>query len=222
MGNVTLMLVLTALTSLILGMGMPTTANYIIMATLTAPVILTLGADAGLILPIIAIHLFVFYFGIMADVTPPVGLASYAGAAISRSDPIKTGVQAFYYSLRIIILPFIFLFNTELLMISGVGEDGRAIWIDNYLHISWIFFSGLIAMFSFASALQGFLVTKCSWFTRLVLLVSCLTVFRPGVIEAYIPMGRIGLQVIGVGVFFAIFFIQKYNYNRRKQLLQKR
>ncbi len=221
MGNVTLMLVFTAMTSLILGMGMPTTANYIIMATLTAPVILTLGADAGLILPIIAIHLFVFYFGIMADVTPPVGLASYAGAAISRSDPIKTGVQAFYYSLRIMILPFIFLFNTELLMISGVTADGHAIWIDNYLHISWIFFSGLIAMFAFASALQGFLVTKCSWFTRLILLVSCLTVFRPGVLESYVYMGRIGLQIIGVGVFFAIFFIQKFNYNRRKLLLQK-
>jgi TRAP transporter 4TM/12TM fusion protein len=221
MGNVTLMLVFTAFTSLILGMGMPTTANYIIMATLTAPVILTLGADAGLILPIIAIHLFVFYFGIMADVTPPVGLASYAGAAISRSDPIKTGVQAFYYSLRIMILPFIFLFNTELLMIGGVTEDGHAIWIDNYLHIGWIFFSGLIAMFSFASALQGYLVTKCSWFTRLILLVNCMTVFRPGIFESYVPMGRIGLQIIGVGIFFAVFFIQKHNYNRKKLLLQR-
>jgi TRAP-type uncharacterized transport system fused permease subunit len=93
MGNVVLMLIFTAMTSLLLGMGMPTTANYIIMATLTAPVIIQLGADAGLVFPLIAAHLFVFYFGILADDTPPVGLAAYAGAAIARSDPIATGIQ---------------------------------------------------------------------------------------------------------------------------------
>jgi TRAP transporter 4TM/12TM fusion protein len=215
MGNISLMLIFTAMTSLILGMGMPTTANYIIMATLTAPVIVHLGADAGLVFPLIAAHLFVFYFGILADDTPPVGLAAYAGAAIARTDPIKTGIQGFTYDLRTAILPFIFIFNTELLMISGVTDTGMPIWIDSYFQISWIFFSGLIAMFSFASALQGFLVTKCSWLLRLVLLLNTVTVLRPGVFESHLPMGRFGLQLLGVLVYFSIFFFQMY---RNKQL----
>ncbi|MFO7728111.1 MAG: TRAP transporter permease [Desulfonatronovibrio sp.] len=220
MGNVVLMLIFTAMTSLILGMGMPTTANYIIMATLTAPVIVHLGTDAGLVFPLIAAHLFVFYFGILADDTPPVGLAAYAGAAIARTDPIKTGVQGFTYDLRTAILPFIFLFNTELLMISGVTDSGMPIWIDSYMYIAWIFFSGLIAMFSFASALQGFLVTKCSWLLRLVLLLNTVTVLRPGVFESYVPMGRTGLQIIGVLIYFAIFFFQMYKSNVKKRLLK--
>lgn len=221
MGNVVLMLILTAMTSLILGMGMPTTANYIIMATLTAPVIVHLGADAGLVFPLIAAHLFVFYFGILADDTPPVGLAAYAGAAIARTDPIKTGIQGFTYDLRTAILPFIFLFNIELLMMSGVTEAGRPIWIDNYFYIGWIFFSGLIAMFSFASALQGFLATKCSWLIRLVLLLNCVTVLRPGVFENFLPLGRLGLQIVGVAVFFSIFFYQKFKTKKQKLLFRK-
>ncbi|MCA1743351.1 MAG: TRAP transporter permease [Desulfovibrionales bacterium] len=221
MGNVSLMLILTAITSLILGMGMPTTANYIIMATLTAPVIVHLGADAGLVFPLIAAHLFVFYFGILADDTPPVGLAAYAGAAIARTDPIKTGIQGFTYDLRTAILPFIFLFNIELLMMSGVTEAGKPIWIDNYFYIGWIFFSGLIAMFSFASALQGFLATKCSWLIRLVLLLNCVTVLRPGVFEDFLPLGRLGLQILGVIVFFSIFFYQKFRTQKQKLLFRK-
>ncbi|MFN3495381.1 MAG: TRAP transporter permease, partial [Hydrogenophaga sp.] len=120
-GNLMLMLVLVALISLILGMGLPTTANYIVVSTLMAPVVVELGAQSGLIVPLIAVHLFVFYFGLMADVTPPVGLASFAAAAIARADPIKTGVTAFYYSMRTAILPFLFIFNTQLLLIGLTG-----------------------------------------------------------------------------------------------------
>ncbi len=98
-GNILAILFLTAILSLILGMGLPTTANYIVVSALLAPVIVTLGQQNGLIVPLIAVHLFVFYFGIMADVTPPVGLASFAAAAVSGGDPIKTGVVAFFYSL---------------------------------------------------------------------------------------------------------------------------
>ncbi|MCV5371730.1 TRAP transporter large permease subunit, partial [Escherichia coli] len=87
-GSVILMLLFTAVISLILGMGLPTTANYIVVSTLMAPVIVTLGAAHGLIIPLIAVHLFVFYFGILADDTPPVGLAAFAAAAIAKSDPI--------------------------------------------------------------------------------------------------------------------------------------
>jgi TRAP transporter 4TM/12TM fusion protein len=204
MGNVGLMLLFTAMTSLLLGMGMPTTANYIIMATLTAPVIVQLGADAGLVFPIIAAHLFVFYFGILADDTPPVGLAAYAGAAIARSDPIKTGVQGFSYDLRTAILPFIFLFNTDLLMISGVTETGGIIWLDDYLHIAWIAIAGILSMFAFASAIQGWLVKRCNWGERLILFAISATTFRPGVFAQYLPFDRLGMQILGVCGFFLL------------------
>src|SRR5690606_6085550 len=117
-GNLMVMLLLTAVICLILGMGLPTTANYIVVATLMAPVIVQLGAEHGLAVPLIAVHLFVFYFGLMADVTPPVGLASFAASAISGADPIRTGVQAFRYEIRTALLPFIFIFNTQLLLIG--------------------------------------------------------------------------------------------------------
>ena len=128
-GNLMLMLVLVAVVSLILGMGLPTTANYIVVSTLMAPVVVELGAQSGLIVPLIAVHLFVFYFGLMADVTPPVGLASFAAAAIARTDPIKTGVTAFFYSMRTAILPFLFIFNTQLLMIGISGPFHLALTI---------------------------------------------------------------------------------------------
>ena len=215
MGNVVLMLIFTAMTCLILGMGMPTTANYIIMATLTAPVIVQLGADAGLVFPLIAAHLFVFYFGILADDTPPVGLAAYAGAAIARSDPIRTGIQGFTYDMRTAILPFIFLFNNELLMIAGVTETGGIIWLDDPFRIGWVFLSGLIAMFAFASAVQGQLVERCNLLERLILLAVAATTFKAAVIEAHLPLGPTTIQVIGIGVYFAMIAFQTVRAKRR-------
>ena len=215
MGNVVLMLIFTAMTSLLLGMGMPTTANYIIMATLTAPVIVQLGMDAGLVFPLIAAHLFVFYFGILADDTPPVGLAAYAGAAIARSDPIRTGIQGFTYDLRTAILPFIFLFNNEMLMIAGVTETGGIIWMDNPVRIAWIFFSGLIAMFAFASALQGQLVERCNLFERFLLLVVAASTFRAGAVEPYVPLGTVGIRIIGISLYFGLWTFQKIRADRR-------
>ncbi len=215
MGNVVLMLIFTAMTCLILGMGMPTTANYIIMATLTAPVIVQLGADAGLVFPLIAAHLFVFYFGILADDTPPVGLAAYAGAAIARSDPIRTGIQGFTYDMRTAILPFIFLFNNELLMIAGVTETGGIIWLDDPLRIGWVFLSGLIAMFAFASAVQGQLVERCNLLERLILLAVAASTFKAAVIEAHLPLGPTTIQVIGIGVYFAMIAFQTVRAKRR-------
>ena len=106
----------TAVASLIIGMGLPTTATYIVMASLMAVVIVDLGPSAGLAVPLIAAHLFVFYFGIMADVTPPVGLASFAAAAVSGGDPIRTGFTAFFYSLRTVALPFLFIYNPTLIL----------------------------------------------------------------------------------------------------------
>jgi TRAP transporter 4TM/12TM fusion protein len=216
MGNVILMLIFTAMTSLILGMGMPTTANYIIMATLTAPVIIELGGAAGLVFPLIAAHLFVFYFGILADDTPPVGLAAYAAAAIARTDPIKTGIQGFTYDMRTAILPFIFLFNTELLMISGVDASGNIIWIDSIPKLIWIFITGLTAMFSFTSAVQGQFVTRCNILERVILLAICLISFRPGFFAPFIPhVDREPLQAIGFFSFWLMGGLQMLRLQRK-------
>ena len=168
-GNILAILVLTAVLSLILGMGLPTTANYIVVSALLAPVIVTLGQQNGLIVPLIAVHLFVFYFGIMADVTPPVGLASFAAAAVSGGDPIKTGVVAFFYSLRTAALPFLFIFNTELLLI-GVGW-GQGIFV---------FVVATIAMLLFAAATQGWFIAKNRFYETIALLLIAFTLFRPG------------------------------------------
>lgn len=169
-GNLMLMLVLVAVISLILGMGLPTTANYIVVSTLMAPVIVELGAQSGLIVPLIAVHLFVFYFGLMADVTPPVGLASFAAAAIAKHDPIKTGITAFYYSMRTAILPFLFIFNTQLLLI---GLDGP-------LHVALTMGSALVAMLVFAASTSGYFFARNRWYETILMLLICFTLFRPG------------------------------------------
>lgn len=169
MGNLLLILGLTAVLSLILGMGLPTTANYIVVSALLAPVIVHLGAQNGLLVPLIAVHLFVFYFGIMADVTPPVGLASFAAAAVSGGDPIRTGFQAFYYSLRTAALPFLFIFNTDLLLIDVSFLQGIVIFVVS-----------TIAMLIFAAATQGFMITRSRWYESILLLLIAFSLFRPG------------------------------------------
>jgi TRAP transporter 4TM/12TM fusion protein len=168
-GNLMAILGLTAVLSLILGMGLPTTANYIVVSALLAPVIVTLGQQNGLIVPLIAVHLFVFYFGIMADVTPPVGLASFAAAAVSGGDPIKTGVIAFFYSLRTAALPFLFIFNTELLLIDVTWAQGI-----------FVFVIATIAMLLFAAATQGWFLAKNRFYETILLLLVAFTLFRPG------------------------------------------
>jgi TRAP transporter 4TM/12TM fusion protein len=169
-GNLILMLFFTAAISLILGMGLPTTANYIVVSTLMAPVIVTLGAQSGLIVPLIAVHMFVFYFGILADDTPPVGLAAFAAAAIARSDPIRTGIQGFTYDIRTAILPFMFIFNTQLLLIG----------VDHWWDLALIVSSAIVAMLVFAAATQGFFLVKSRIWETLVLLVVTFSLFRPG------------------------------------------
>ena len=213
-GNVTLMLVLTAITSMILGMGLPTTANYIVMATLTAPVIVQLGGDAGLVVPVLAAHLFVFYFGILADDTPPVGLAAYAAAAIAKSDPIRTGVQGFTYDLRTAILPFVFIFNIDLLMMAGITESGDIIWINDIVQLLWIFAVALIAMFAFAAFIQGYFATRCNWIERLVLLAICIILFRPAVIADQIGLAREIIQGAGLVAYGGLYMMQRMRARR--------
>lgn len=169
-GNLMVMLVLVAMICLILGMGLPTTANYIVVSSLMAPVIVALGAQNGLLVPLIAVHLFVFYFGLMADVTPPVGLASYAAAGIANSDPIRTGLTAFGYSARTAILPFMFIFNTELLLI-GI----TSIW-----HLMLTISMATIASLCFAAGTQGWFLTRNRWHEAALLLLVTFSLFRPG------------------------------------------
>ena len=168
-GSLMVMLVLVAIMSLILGMGLPTTANYIVVSSLMAPVIVALGAKSGLIVPLIAVHLFVFYFGILADDTPPVGLAAFAAAAISGGDPIKTGLQGFAYDIRTALLPFLFIFNTELLLIDV--SLPKAIFV---------FIVATIAMMLFAAATQRWFLTRNRIWESLALLLIAFTLFRPG------------------------------------------
>ena len=177
-GNVLVMLLLTAVICLLIGAGVPTTANYILVATLMAPVIVELGARSGLVIPLIAVHLFVFYFGIMADVTPPVGLASYAAAAISGDDPNATGWQATWYSLRTTVLPFVFIFNPQLLLI-GVGS-----WIEVVL----VCVTGTIASLLFAAATMKWFRTRCTWLEVGLLLAATFLFFRPDwMIDQFAP-----------------------------------
>ncbi len=169
LGHIMLILFWTAILSLILGMGLPTTANYIVVSSLLAPVIVALGQQNGLIVPLIAVHMFVFYFGIMADVTPPVGLASFAAAAISGGDPIRTGFVAFFYSLRTALLPFLFIFNTDLLLIDVTPLEGV-----------FIFVVATAAMLIFTAGSQGFFLAKSKLWESAAMLLIAFTLFRPG------------------------------------------
>ncbi len=201
-GNFILILIITALASLILGMGLPTTANYIVMASLTAPVILTLGEKNGIVIPLIAAHLFVFFFGILADDTPPVGLAAFAASAIAKSDPIKTGVQGFTYDIRTAILPFMFIFNTDLLLIG----------VDNFFYALWIFIAALFAMFAFAALTQGFFARKNRWYEGVLLGVVVLTLLRPYLISSLLKVPELPVFVVnlaGMALLVTVYMVQQ-------------
>ncbi len=167
--NVIILIFLTIILCLLLGMGLPTTANYVVVASLMSMVLVDVGNASGFIFPLIAVHLFVFYFGLMADVTPPVGLASYAAAGISGGDPLKTGVQAFWYSLRTGILPIVFLFNHELLLIG----------IENIWHALLVISTSLIGILVFTAATQRWMFNKLKWFEIIIFLIISISLLSP-------------------------------------------
>ena len=159
-------------------MGLPTTANYVVVASLMSMVLVDVGNASGYIFPLIAVHLFVFYFGLLAEVTPPVGLASYAAAGISGGDPLKTGVQAFWYSLRTAILPIVFLFNHELLLIG----------VDNIWHALVVIITSLIGILVFTAATQAWFINKMRWYEIVVFLLISLSFLRPDyVMDKFYP-----------------------------------
>jgi TRAP transporter 4TM/12TM fusion protein len=173
MGNIYLMLVITAIASLIIGMGLPTTATYIVMASLTAPVIVEIGSYSDFIVPLMAAHLFCFYFGILADDTPPVGLAAYAAAAIAKSPPIATGLQGFMYDIRTAILPFMFIFNSDLIL-HNINS-----WPQGIL----IFLMACMGNFAFASATQGWYFTRVKIYEVPIFLAATLSLMRPDLLH---------------------------------------
>jgi TRAP transporter 4TM/12TM fusion protein len=200
MGNLFLMLAITAGACLILGMGLPTTANYIVMASLTAPALVTIAEWQGFTVPLIAAHLFVFYFGILADDTPPVGLAAYAAAAIAKSDPIPTGIQGFMYDIRTAVLPFMFIFNTDMLLIG----------IDSFPLAIYIFAMTCVGMFAFASATQGWFIAKTRWYEIVLLLGVSLVMFRPDFFAKFIGIENHYMSyLVGLALWGGIYFLQR-------------
>lgn len=206
-GNIYLLLLITALASLLLGMGLPTTANYIVMASLTAPIIVKVGADYGFVVPLLAAHLFVFFFGILADDTPPVGLAAYAASAIADSPPIATGVQGFAYDIRTAIIPFMFIFNHDLIL------DG----INSWPFGLFIFAMTLMASLIFSSAVQGWFLTKNKLFELPILLASSFLFYRPGIVTDIFNLND-DWKYYFYGLAFAILLIvvvtQKFRISR--------
>jgi TRAP transporter 4TM/12TM fusion protein len=168
-GNFVLMLVLTGLICLVLGSGLPTTASYVVVAILMAPVIVALAAQNDIAVPLIAAHMFVFYFGLMADVSPPVGLAAYAAGAIAGADPMKVGWQGMRYEIRTALLPFVFIYNPAILMIDIGGP----------IHFLVVVTCCVLAMGAFVAASQSWLLTRNRWYETVALLLICFTLFRP-------------------------------------------
>ncbi|MFN0184250.1 MAG: TRAP transporter permease [Aquabacterium sp.] len=168
-GNVMVMLLFIAFVCLVLGLGVPTTANYVLVATLMAPVVVELGARSDLIIPLIAVHLFVFYYGIMGDITPPVGLATFAAAAISGEDAIATGIQGSLYALRTVILPFIWVFNPLLLLID----------VDSVTELVLVVGAATLAMLLFSALTMRWFRVQCRWWEMAVLAVAVMLLFRP-------------------------------------------
>lgn len=202
MGNVYLMLVITAIASLIIGMGLPTTATYIVMASLTAPAIVTIAASQDWFVPLMSAHLFCFYFGILADDTPPVGLAAYAAAAIAKSPPIATGIQGFMYDIRTAILPFMFIFNSDLILYNITS------WSQGIL----VFLMACIGNFAFASATQGwFVAANKIWEIPLFLSIT-VCAMRPDAIAPLVGLPhdqRYYIYPLALIIFGIIYLLQR-------------
>ena len=214
--NVVILLFLTIILCLILGMGLPTTANYVVVASLMATVLVDVGNASGFVFPLIAVHLFVFYFGLMADVTPPVGLASYAAAAISGGDPLKTGLQAFWYSLRTGILPIVFLFNHELLLIG----------IENVWHGLLVITTSLIGILVFTSATQAWFINRLRWYEIIIFLLISISLLAPEFIlnkfypkYNYMDINKIHLMKVDFNKEARFKVTRPSNYGERYKLI---
>ncbi len=203
-GNIFALIIITAMASLLLGMGLPTTATYIVMAVLIAPIIMDVGLANGFIIPLMAAHLFCFYFGILADDTPPVGLAAYAAAAIAKSPPIQTGIQAFMYDIRTAIIAFMFIFNHDLIL-HNINSWGLAILI---------FSMACVGNFAFAAATQGWLICRNRWYEIPLMLSVTFIMMQPAVVAGWFGIENKYLIYIAGLVITGLILL---NQKRRKQ-----
>ena len=178
-------LILTMVCCIVLGMGVPTTANYCIMASTCAPILIKMG------FPLVAAHFFVFYFGIVADITPPVALAAYAGSAIAKGNPMKTGINATKLAIAAFIVPYIFAYSPAMLFVNVTS-----VWA-----VIQIVLSALLGIFGVAAGLEGFMLRKMNWLLRLICIGGGLGLMIPGALS-----DLVGLVLIG-GVF-AIQYVQ--------------
>ena len=184
-GNATFIgLILTMICCIILGMGVPTTANYCIMASTCAPILIKMGY------PLVAAHFFVFYFGIVADITPPVALAAYAGSAIAKSNPMKTGINATKLAIAAFIVPFIFAYNPQMLFEN----------VTSVFQIIQIVITALLGIFAVAAGLEGYILRPMHWPLRVLTVIGGLTLLIPGTVSDLIGLvivaGIIALQVM--------------------------
>ena len=182
-------LFLTMLCCIVLGMGVPTTANYCIMASTCAPILITIGV------PKIAAHFFVFYFGIVADITPPVALAAYAGSAIAESNPMKTGINATKLAIAAFIVPYIFCLNTSMLLVDASA-----------LQVAEIIITSLLGIFGVAACMNGHLFDAIPWPLRIVLGIAGIVTMYPTLIT----------DVVGLAVMAVIFAIQYFTAKKAK------
>lgn len=181
-GQFFLILFFTMLASILLGMGLPTTANYVVTASMAAPAILNAFPD----IPVIAVHMFVFYFGIVADITPPVSLAAYAGAGIAGANPMKSGVTAFKLAIAAFIIPYVFVMHPQLLL------QGDA----NFITIAPTVFTALLGMAAISAAMIGFFIKHSNWIERILLFAAGLLLVYPEMMMSFIGMGA--LLLIGI------------------------
>ncbi len=205
-GNIVLLLFIAALCSLVLGMGLPTTANYIVVSSLMVPVIVEVGAENGFVVPLLAAHLYCFYFGILADDTPPVCLAAYAAAAIAKAPAMATGFQGFAYDIRTAVLPVMFIFNHELIL------DGIHSWPHGLL----ILFMTIAGACAFTVAIQGWFIVKVKLWEVPVFLFITLVLMRPELTTNWLglqPAMRYSGYAIGIGLFIAMYFVHRLRRN---------
>lgn len=196
-GSVLLALFFTMIASIILGMGVPTTANYVIMATITAPIVVDLG------IPVLPAHMFVFYFGIVADITPPVALAAYAGSAIAHSNPLRTGITATKLAIAAFIIPYVFALNPSMLIIDTPFFD-----------VVTVVITSLIGMFGISIGMEGYCITHLPWLDRILAIIGGLTLIVPGLVTDIIGFCLIGIVLV-------LQYFHKKHY-RKKGMLQKR
>jgi TRAP-type uncharacterized transport system fused permease subunit len=210
MGNIYFMLIITAMASLIIGMGLPTTATYVVMASLTAPAIVHIAGAREFVVPLMAAHLFCFYFGILADDTPPVGLAAYAASAIAKSPPIPTGLQGFMYDIRTAILPFMFIFNTDLILYN----------INSWSQGLMIFAMACIGNFAFASATQGWFIVRNRLYEIPLFLCVTFMLMRPDQVAVWLGISydqRYWVYPMGLALYGVIYLMQR----SRKGMVQR-